>query len=128
MKRTSFVTFVKINQATIIEQLLSESSRLPQLSYIYVWRVISVLGETTGQVEVEKEVEEERAIISLMAWQDKVEEDKEVEDERAIISLLMAWQDAATALAQIDKGKVGHRPHNDLLTLIRMDTTAANTT
>ena len=62
MKRTSFVTFVKINQATIIEQLLSESSRLPQLSYIYVWRVISVLGETTGQVEVE----DERAIISLL--------------------------------------------------------------
>ena len=62
MKRTSFVTFVKISQATIIEQLLSESSRLPQLSYIYVWRVISVLGET----QVEVLVEDERAIISLL--------------------------------------------------------------
>ena len=69
-----FVTFVKVNEASLsiflltvqssIEHLLSESLRLLHLFHIYVWRVISLLGETTGQVLVE--VEDERAIISLL--------------------------------------------------------------
>ena len=72
MKRTSSTRrALKINvglcdicesKSSYTEHLLSENMRLLHLSHIYVWRVISVLGET----QVEVEVEDERAIISLL--------------------------------------------------------------